>query len=296
MLDFRIDTFLKVCQSMNFTQAARELNLTQPAVSQHIKFLEKKYQTPLFIRDKKKLRLTKGGQMLLSALKSVKSDEKALTKRMSESLSGKQSLIFGATMTIGEYLIAPMIADYIKANPHTDFHIRYGNTQTLLKELQEGSLHFAIIEGYFSSKDYNVSLLKFDEYIGVAAKEHKFSKPIHTLTDLTSERLITREKGSGTREILSRSLALKNLSINDFENIVEVENIHAIVDLLCHDCGISFLYKSAVEAKIEEGILRKIPLSDFMIMHEFTFLWNKDSIFSDQYSDIFHAFKDQLDK
>ena len=55
MLDFRMETFLTVCDYMNFTHAARHLNLTQPAVSQHIKYLEKTYDTVLFIRDKKKL-------------------------------------------------------------------------------------------------------------------------------------------------------------------------------------------------------------------------------------------------
>lgn len=295
MLDFRIDTFLKVCEYMNFTYAARALNLTQPAVSQHIKYLEKKYDSTLFERDKKNLKLTSSGKVLLSALKTMKSDEIALKNKMEESLKNKKTLIFGVTMTIGEYIIAPIIADFIKDNPQVNFHIRYGNTQTLLKELQEGYINFAIVEGYFKSHDYNICILKLEEYIAVASKNHNFAKEIKSLNDLTSERLITREIGSGTREILTRSLALKNISILDFENIIEVENIHAIVDLLIYDCGISFLYKSAVEREIKEGTLVQIPLSDFMIRHDFTFLWNKDSIFSEDYYKIFTRFKNYLE-
>ena len=77
------------------------------------------------------------------------------------------------------------------------------------------------------------------------------------------------------------------MSIYDFPHIIEVENIHTIVSLLCEDCGISFLYKAAVEKEIQQGILKQIPLSDFMVMHDFTFIWNKDSIFSEEYEGIF---------
>lgn len=75
MLDFRMETFLKVCEYMNFTHAGEALNLTQPAVSQHIKYLEKKYDSPLFIRDKKRLLLTPAGEILRSALETMRNDE-----------------------------------------------------------------------------------------------------------------------------------------------------------------------------------------------------------------------------
>ena len=67
MLDFRMDTFLSVCHYMNFTHAAEHLNLTQPAVSQHIKYLEQKYDTTLFVRYKKNLILNPSGENMITA-------------------------------------------------------------------------------------------------------------------------------------------------------------------------------------------------------------------------------------
>ena len=113
---------------------------------------------------------------------------------------------------------------------------------------------------------------------------------------MTSERLLIREHGSGTRAILTKTLVLKNMSIYDFPHIIEIENIHTIVSLLCEDCGIAFLYKAAVEKEIKEGILEQIPLSDFMVMHDFTFIWNKDSVFSDEYEGIFQELLQLSDK
>ena len=117
MLDFRMETFLTVCNDMNFTHAAEHLNLTQPAVSQHIKHLEKTYGTELFIRDKKKLRLTPAGEILRSALETMRNDENTLKKRMQESIEEKKVLTFGVTMTIGEYAIVPALSRFIKTHP-----------------------------------------------------------------------------------------------------------------------------------------------------------------------------------
>lgn len=286
MLDFRMETFLMVCKYMNFTRAAEALNLTQPAVSQHIKYLENKYGAELFIRERKNLTLSPAGEILRSALESMRNDENTIIKRMQESLSGKKVLTFGVTMTIGEYAIVPSLAEFIKAHPDTDFHIRYGNTQTLLADLYEGNIDFAIVEGYFKEGKYQSRVYKTEEYIAVASSQHMFEKPVHCLKDLTSERLLIREPGSGTRAILARSLALKNMSIYNFSHIVEVENIHTIVSLLQKDCGISFLFKAAVQQEIAAGNLMQIPLDDFMLTHDFTFIWNKDSIFSEEYAEI----------
>ena len=77
MIDFRMKTFLTVCECMNFTRAAQVLNLTQPAVSQHIRYLEEQYDTPLFIREKKKLYLTDAGQILKDSLETLQSDRES---------------------------------------------------------------------------------------------------------------------------------------------------------------------------------------------------------------------------
>lgn len=288
MIDFRMETFLCVCEYMNFTRAAEKLGLSQPAVSQHIKYLENEYETELFTRDKKKLKLTASGEILRNALLTMRNDEITLKKRIHEEKNNNKAISFGVTMTIGEYAVIPAISEYIKRHKNINFNIRYGNTKKLLNYLDHGKIDFAIVEGYFDAEQYSSLNFSKESYIAVCSSKHIFEKPVNCINDLTSERLITRESGSGTRSILTRSLAVKNMDISSFKHIIEVENIHSMVSLLLNDCGIAFLYKAAVKEEIKKGRLMEIPLIDFNITHEFTFLWNKDSMFGEEYIGIFN--------
>ena len=113
MLDFRTETFLTVCQTMNFTAAAKQLNITQPAVSQHIHFLEEQYNTSLFIYQNKQLSLTRSGEILRKHLLTMKNDEKAVREELRSTLSETESLSIGVTMTIGEYAIVDKLANFL---------------------------------------------------------------------------------------------------------------------------------------------------------------------------------------
>lgn len=133
MLDFRVATFLTVCKTLNFTRAADELNLTQPAVTQHIHFLEKYYGVKLFRYDKKVLYLTDEGKILYERLNSIRKDEDEIQNELRFKKDIFPLISFGVTMTIGEYAIVEPIASFISSHPEINIHIHYGNTYDLLK-------------------------------------------------------------------------------------------------------------------------------------------------------------------
>lgn len=287
MLDFRIKTFLCVCQTMNYTQAAKLLNITQPAVSQHIRFLEDYYQIKVFRYANKKLELTAAGRILYERCKTMENDEVALSAELLSSQSGIRTLSLGVTMTVGEYAIISPLAAYQLAHPGINIRLRFGNTQELLAQLTAGRIQMALVEGYFPPQDYFCRPYSTEPYIGVCASSHVFpSGEPATFHDLLEERLLLREKGSGTREILERNLALHGLKTTDFIHNMEVENMHTIIGLLTHDCGISFLYRRAVQAELASGRLREITLKNFSMEHDFTFIWEKDSIYTAEYQQI----------
>ena len=291
MLDFRTETFLTVCQTMNFTAAARQLNITQPAVSQHIHFLEEQYHTSLFIYQNKQLFLTRSGEILRRHLLTMKKDEKAVKEEMKNNITGIETLSIGVTMTIGEYAIVDKLAGFLIQHPEINIHLHYGNTLQLLKLLNSGQISMAIVEGNYPKEYYSHKKYSTEDYIAVCAASHHFmTDHPYTMNDLVHERLLVREEGSGTRNILEQSLMTHGLHISDFIHYIEIENMHTIIGLLKRDCGISFLYKIAVEKELHSGILKEIPLDDFKMQHDFDIIWEKHSVYSDKYLSICEEF------
>ena len=279
MLDFRTETFLTVCQTMNFTAAARQLNITQPAVSQHIHFLEEQYHTSLFIYQNKQLFLTRSGEILRRHLLTMKNDEKAVMEELKNNITGIETLSIGVTMTIGEYAIVDKLAGFLIQHPEINFHLHYGNTLQLLKLLNSGQISMAIVEGNYPKEYYSHKKYSTEDYIAVCAASHHFmTDHPYTMNDLVHERLLVREEGSGTRNILEQSLMTHGLHISDFIHYIEIENMHTIIGLLKRDCGISFLYKIAVEKELHSGILKEISLDDFKMQHDFDIIWEKHSV------------------
>ena len=110
------------------------------------------------------------------------------------------------------------------------------------------------------------------------------------MEDLFGERLLLREEGSGTREVLERFLESQNLGVEDFERTMEVGSLHTIKELTKAGCGITFLYEIAVREELEKGTLKRLCLDNFQISHEFTFIWRRGSIYASHYRELFRRF------
>ena len=289
MLDFRMETFLAVCQCMNFTRASEQLNITQPAVSQHIRFLEKHYNTKLFRYEGKKLRLTGAGEILRNASLTMMHDEMSMQSEMQKS-EETEEIRFGATRTVGDVLMGKILENYLKNYPEAGIHMIVENTKELLQRLDEGTIDFALVEGFFKKSEYDYQKYSDENYIGVCSPDYQFHETPETLENLFQERLLLREEGSGTREVLERWLDSQNLGIRDFRQTMEVGSLQTIRELTKAGCGITFLYEAAVKEDLKAGTLQKIPLKDFHVSHEFTFIWRRGSIYADRYREIFRRF------
>lgn len=286
MLDFRVYTFLTVCEYMNYTKAAEALHVTQPAVSQHIRYLETLYGIRLFSSEGKKIHLTPAGEKLLYAATAIKNDELFLKELLHCVPSRGPALKFGTTITISESVIATPLAEYIRRHPGANISVAIGNTDELLHKLTSGEIQFAMVEGYYSQELYDSLVYRTEPFIPVCAAGHFFPKEPERLRDLLGEHLLVREPGSGTRDILEKNLELRNIHMDDFRNITEIGSMHVMLQLLEKDTGITFLYKTAVEKGIRDGMVRELHLRDFQMEHDFAFIWNKGSIYGKEYGKI----------
>ncbi len=289
MQDFRMETFLAVCRTMNYTRAAEELNLTQPAVSQHIRYLERFYGARLFAYGGKKLSLTEQGKLLRSAALSIAHDQRSLRDKMAA--AGARRLNFGVTLTAGEYLAVPPVARYLKENPRAGLRMVVADTDALLEHLDRGEIDFALVEGFFDKQEYDCLVYRTERFFPVCGATYQFEDEPCTLEALLSQRLLLREPGSGTRAVLEHALAARNLTVYDFPLRTEIASINIIKALAEENCGIAFLYEAAVAAELKKGTLRRIALDDWNVSHEMTFLWRTGSLFAQEYQAVFHDWR-----
>lgn len=286
MLDFRIETFLCVCKYMNYTKAAAELHITQPGVSQHIKYLENYYGDKLFSYANKSLELTRAGKQLRDAMISIKHDNILLKRMIGERADSIRSLRFGATLTVGEFMLPGILTDFIKKNKNLPINFKIADTRELLDLLAAGTIDFAIIEGYFQKSQYDFMTVSREPYILVCGRDYPLEKA-GGIPELLKHNLILRETGSGTKEISDKYLSEKGYSSADFYSSMTVNSIHVIKHLLENNCGISFMYEIAVRKELQKGTLRKVELPDFPLYHEFNYIWRKNSVFKEYYQTLF---------
>ena len=291
---------------MNFTRASEKLNITQPAVSQHIHFLEKHYNTKLFRYEGKKLKLTGAGEILRNASLTMMHDEISMQNQMQKS-EEEEEIRFGATRTVGDVLMGRILERYLREYPDARICMIVENT--------------ALVEGFFQKNEYDYQKYSEENYIAVCAPDYVFygqnkagssdglrdtvpSGQMLGIENLFHERLLVREEGSGTREVLERCLEegsgtrevlercldAQNLSVRDFDKVMEVGSLQTIRELTKAGCGITFLYETAVREDLKKGILKRIPLKGFDISHEFNFIWRRGSIYADRYKEIFCRF------
>ena len=298
MLDFRIKTFLAVCKYMNFTRAAEQLAITQPTVSQHIRWLEEEYGVRLFAFSGKKMSLTEEGREMLSVATTMMHDEQFLRQKLRQE-TGRRTVRLGATLTVGETLVASHVAAYMKEHPGDRIQVVVENTRHLTELLDGGKIDFALVEGYFEKKEYDYEVYSRESYICVCGPKtwarlnrsgggmKDLARTSFPLERLLRETLLIREEGSGSREILEKNLKEKNFDLDDFANLIEISNINAILDLAAGDVGITFLYERAARKRVEAGQLKVVAIEDFSLSHEFAFIWRKGSVFAEAYRDFF---------
>ncbi|MGD9566907.1 MAG: LysR family transcriptional regulator [Sedimentibacter sp.] len=277
MLDNRLQTFLTLCETRNYTKTAQKLNMTQPAVSQQIQFLENYYQVILISGKGKNFSLTAEGKALQQYVRTLKANSERILPLLHRIKNQSKPLNFGATLTIGEYTIPPILYEIFKEDPETNISMFVENTHVLQKMLWEGKIDFALLEGHFNHNQFEFKLISNETFIGVCSPKNKIAYTTSDLEELLEQNLILREPGSGTRDILEQALYNQNLSIKDFKRKIEIGNMNAIKELCHQNIGITFMYREAIKKEISQGYLKEIPIQNFNISHPFSFVYLKNS-------------------
>ena len=282
MLDYRVNTFLALCDEMNYRRTAEKLNMTPPGVTQHIHYLENYYGVKLFEYDGHILSRTKSAERLKRYFDSIKAEEMEI--RNSFVPKDTIHMTIGATKTIGEFVIVPEIRSFLQ-NPDHNLDLIIDNTENLLHMLGKAQIDFAIIEGVFDKSKYGYHLYKKESFMGICSKDHPFAGKTVTLEEVLEEDIVVREAFSGTRTLLNNAITERGFSLDNFKRCISASNFAVICDLVANNNSITFAYEPISRCRND---LATFAVADMQISGEFNFVYCNERVAKEKINLLFN--------
>ena len=269
--NFRIRVFRAVAHHLNFSRAAEELLLTQPAVTQQVKALEDELGVPLFDRSGGRITLTAGGKVLLPLADQMKQISDQAFAAVAET-SGEQAgeLAVGASQTIAQYLLPNFIAGFIKAHPRIRIVARSGNTEAMLDALVAHQIHLALIEGPDRRKDLNIEPFFQDHMVLVVPTNHEWADQEVDTEALKQQPLLMREFGSGSRRVVEKALVAAGLQKKDLRIQMELDSTEGLLSAVEAGLGVTFVSRWAVRNQLSLRTLKIARVRGLKLSRQFS--------------------------
>lgn len=282
-MDFRLKVFYTVALRLNFTKAATELYISQPAVSKHIQELEEIYKIKLFERNGSKIALTPAGEILLKHTKNIFEIYREIDFEMSSFINQRQGLLrLGSSTTISQYIISPVLARFHQKQQDIKVNLLNGNTEQIENALINKEIEIGIVEG--QSKNQLIKYIPFlkDELVLVCNTKNPFLKQNEiSLEDLKTMKFITRERGSGTLEVIEYALKQVGVKLTDLQIEMQLGSTESIKSYLLNSDCFAFMSIHAVGKELKNNELIVLDVEGLSIERYFyiiTLLGKSDSL------------------
>lgn len=259
-----LKTFVTLAEVKNFTKTAELLLMSQPSVSLHIKNLEKEFQTKLFQRSPKYLKITPSGEILYDRAKQmITIYEQTRQEILDQRHSIKGDLKIAASFTIGEYVLPSLLLDLQNEYPELNLHVTIANTEEVVQSTRSHHVDIGLIEGQTNEKELIVTPFLEDELFIVTSTQHPLAqKEEATIADLQDQAWIMRENGSGTREYFNHVVRSNGLKV---KSLLTISGNQGIKETLINGLGMSILSGSVVARDVKQNNLSIIKVKN----HEF---------------------------
>lgn len=266
--------FRSVAKNLSFTKASQELFVSQPAITKHIQELESCYEARLFHREGNKISLTEAGKLLLKHSEKVLDDYKQLEYEMHllhNEFIGELKL--GASTTIAQYVLPPLLANFIEKHPKVNLSLLNGNSREIETALQEHRIDLGLVEGISRLPNLKYTRFLEDELVAVVNARNRLSLPEEiTPEDLRRIPLVLRERGSGTLDVFERALSRFGIKLSSLNVLMYLGSTESIKCFIEHTDCMGIISVRSICRELSAGQLRVLEIAGMPMMREFDFV------------------------
>lgn len=270
----QMEIFLNVVKSGHLTNVAKQMKLSQSAVSMSIKELESTLGRPLFDRINKRLILNEVGRAFHTEITPLFKKLSDIEYEFKNSLN-KGTIRVGASTTIVDYLMPSIICKYMNNYSDVKISLKEGNSKEIADMIKEGSIDIGFVEGMVAGSEIISEKIGVDELIVVTAD--KSLNKTYYIDELAQKRWVLREEGSGTREVFLDYIKEKVDSLNTFLELGHTESIKSI---LVNNSCLTCISKISVQDEILAKRLHQVKLHNFGCHRDFLMIYHKDKYHS----------------
>ena len=273
MVDFRLKVFQSVALNLSFTKASNELFITQPAISKHIKELESEYEVKLFNRIGNKISLTPAGNILLTYADRIVSLHNEIKFELSQLKGSTEgTLRIGASSTISQYVIPAALAKFNKRFPEIKLSLINGNTESIEKRLLKNEIDVGIVEGKPTNADIRYSPFLNDDLLVFTSAQNTAIPNSVSNDELLKLPLVLRDRGSGTLEIIEKSLQQYQVSPKQLNVLLFLGSTEAIKSFIKTGNGVGIVSRFAIQQELSNNIFRLINTPELKFHRQFYFI------------------------
>jgi DNA-binding transcriptional LysR family regulator len=265
----KLRTFCSIAKKGNFSAVAEDLFMSQSAVSQQIQALERRYGVSLFDRGSKRVTLTEPGKILYEKALRMLELEDEINHELDDlrGLKGGE-LHVGASTTVGNYLMPFYLGQFKRLYPDIKVSLIVENTRIIEDQLLAGLFSMGVVEHEVQNPSLTKRSIEKDELILFVAPDHRWADgKLVTKEELMEEPFITRELGSGTREVIEETL--KKAGVTQLNVVLELGNSSAIKTAVEAGLGVSILSRRAVHAQLESRMLKQVSVKGVTLERDF---------------------------
>lgn len=265
----KLKVFVDAAETLNFSETAQRLHVTQPTISKYIRDLENELSILLFERSATGISLTEAGQSIMPWAQKLLSECRKfedLASSLDEEVTGR--IRIACTTAAGKYILPQLGARFRKLYPHVQISILSCTQEDALDRILDEDADLSVVSSETRLERIETQNFFIDHIIMIAPATHPFAKRRSIeLSEILDEPVIIRESTSGTRLAVLSELAAHDISLDDLNVLLEVGNAEAIVAAVGAGLGISFVsrmaaayalaFESVVEVAVKEIDLRR---------------------------------------